>query len=308
VTASRVRFVVGMSRCGITPLCRALNQHPELAVFGESRFFGRCWVDPASPRGYERAQLDAILRVLVQFRWRATVGEGPGSLTLSLHGFRALLREVFAEVEPPISPAALFTAIAARVADTEGKRYALEKTPHHLNWVDRIVEHLPDSRFVVLLCDPYAFARFHRRDDPLYHPITCAILWRRYMRSFEHVERRHPDRIVVVEANALASGRGLDRVQRFLGVEEHDLPAPPGLAVVFTRTGDEAEAAETFWVNAICGRLLRRHGYTRRPTPFGVRPILGPLVSLPRWSRRSLPRARGPNFGSTRYLLNWLRP
>ncbi len=311
VTTGRVHFVVGMARCGITPLSRCLNLHPDVAVFGESRFFGRCWVEPETASGYGAAQLERITRVLRQFRWTATVGDEPGCLrNLSLDGMRDLVAETFARARAPIAPGRVFVALAEGVADAEGKRYAFEKTPHHLNWTPRIVGHVPGARFVVLLCDPYAFARFHREQDAPYHPVAAAFLWRGYMRSYERAARRYPDRLVVVDAAELARNgtRELERVQRFFGLELHDLSAPLAPLSSFFAAGPEPDPDDVFWLNLLGGRLMRRHGYARRSTPHAAGYVARSLVSLPRWCIDALPRARGPDIGPVRYLLTWLRP
>ena len=313
MTTDRVHFIVGMSRCGITPLSRCLNLHPQVAVFGESRFFGRCYVEPETARGYSSEQLSRLERVLRQFEWAATVGEEPGCLrNLSLEGFRELLAATFAQVPAPIPPGPLFATLAERIADVEGKWYVFEKTPHHLNWVDRIVENVPGARFVVLLCDPYAFARLHREEDALYHPVGAAILWRGYMRSYERAAARYDDRIVVVDAGELArDGTGtLERVQGFFGLAPHDLSTPlvPFSRAFLAGADGEVDSVETFWINLLCGRLMRRHGYERRRTPVEPRRLAGSLVSFPGWCVRAYPWARGKGTGPTRYVMRWLRP
>jgi len=312
VTAGRVHFIVGMSLSGITPLSRCLNLHPDVAVFGESRFFGRCYVEPSLAAGYDAAELGRILRVLRQFRWRATVGDEPGCLRkVSLVQFRRLLEETFSRAKTPIPPGALFTMLAERVADAEGKRYAFEKTPHHLNWVDRIVRHLPASRFVVFRCEPYAFARFHHAQGALYHPLATALLWRGYMRSYERAARRYPDRIVVVDASELVRDgtAALNRVQQFFGLELLDLSGPLApFSSEFAASVARADPADVFWINLLCGRLMRRHGYARTWASLAARPILASLLSLPGWCIRALPWFKGTSGSVHSYLAHWLKP
>lgn len=312
MTAGRVHFVVGMSRCGITPLSRCLNLHPNIAVFGESRFFGRCYVEPETAAGYNTAQLRSILRVLRQFRWTATVGDERGCLqNVSLEKFRGLIEETFSHVQTPIPPGLLFTTLAERIAAAEGKEYAFEKTPHHLNWLDRIVEQVPGARFVVILCEPYAFASFQRDENALYHPLATALLWRGYMRSYERAVRRYADRIVVVDAAELArdGASALARVQQFFGLELRDLSAP--LASFSSELEDrarEVDPVDIFWLNLLCGRLMRRHGYRRIWARLALRRLLGSFLSLPAWCMRALPQFKRTSGSISTYLLRWLRP
>lgn len=312
MTAGRVHFVVGMSRCGITPLCRCLNLQPEIAVFGESRFFGRCYVEPETAAGYSAAQLESILRVLRQFRWTATVGDEPGCLqNVSLERFRVLIEETFARAQAPIPPGVLFTTLAGRIAAAEGKEHAFEKTPHHLNWLDRILEHVPSARFVVFLCEPYVFASFHREQDVLHHPLATALLWRGYLRSYERAVRRYPDRIVVVDAAELArdGASALARVQQFFGLEPLDLSKPLApFSREFEARAQEVDAVDIFWLNLLCARLMRRHGYRRSWAPLAPRRLLASFLSLPRWLMRALPQLKGTSGSISMYLLHWLRP
>ena len=311
MTDGRINFIVGMSRSGITPLSRALNSHPAVAVFGESRFFGRCFVEPAAAAGYTQEQLDRIERTLRNFNWEATVGSEVGCLRdVTLEGMRALIAETFAELEPPSSPGTVFTSLAQRLAGAEGKQYVFEKTPHHLNWLDRIVEHVPDARFVVLLCDPYAFSRFHRAQNASYNSLATALLWRGYIRAYERARRRFPHRLVVVDTTELArdGASALERVQRFFDLERHDLTAPLGGLAAFLEREEEIGAADVFWMNALCGRLMTSHGYARRRTERSRGAALRPLVTLPGWYRRGAVWGRRSRLSTARYLLRWLRP
>jgi hypothetical protein len=312
MTAGGVHFIVGMSRCGITPLSRCLNLHPVIAAFGESRFFGRYYVQPETAAGYSTAQLGRILRLLRQFRWTATVGDEPGCLqNVSLERFRFLIEETFSSAQAPIPPGVLFTTLAGRIAAAEGKELALEKTPHHLNWLDRVVRHVPDARFVVFLCEPYAFASFHRDQDAVYHPLATALLWRGYLRSYERALWRHGDRIVVVDAAELArdGASALARVQRFFGLEPRDLSEPLApFSREFQARSREVDAVDIFWLNVLCGRLMRRHGYRRTWAPLAPSRLLGSFLSLPVWCMRVLPQLKGTSGSISTYLLHWLRP
>jgi len=63
--AVRVDFLLGMARSGTTWLGRTLAEHPEVAVFGESSFFGRLYVPPGPDGMYgdrELARVRAIQR------------------------------------------------------------------------------------------------------------------------------------------------------------------------------------------------------------------------------------------------------
>lgn len=311
MTPQRVHFVVGVSRCGITPLSRCLNTHPDIAVFGESRFWGRCYVEPETAAGYSRGQVDQITETLVRHEWGATLGGGPGCLAnLTLESWRSLLASTLADLETPVPPGSLFLALAEALAAAEDKTLVLEKTPHHLNWLDRIGSHLPESRFVVLVADPYIFARQQSRQEPPFHPIATALLWRGYLRAYERALERHDDRLVTVDCSELVErpGDALERIQRFLGVRVHDLAGPlEGGGFLPGGHRRDCLAEETFWLNVLAGRLVERHGYERRPTPLTPWPVLRSLASVVPWSARMLPLLRERRY-SAPYLRRWLAP
>lgn len=309
--AESVHFIVGMSRCGITPLARCLNSHSQIAAFGESRFWGRQYVKPRSSAGYGDEELGVIRRRLLAFRWTATIGAEPGCLRLSLAEFHSLLVEVLSQATPPVRPGELFRAIAKRIAVAEGKTLVVEKTPNHLTAVDRILGELPRAFFVVLLCDPYVFVRCHRESGAIDHPLAAAILWRGYLRAFERARRKHPDRLVVVRLEELASSPQLvlDRVQRRLGLPVEDISAPlshpTSKLPSVTRNG--TRGAELFWVNAVAGRVMKRHGYEPITAPFAPLAVAQSLLTLGPWMVVLLRDYGGKRLRRLPGLLQWIR-
>jgi hypothetical protein len=306
-----VHFLVGMSRCGITPIARCLNSHSQIAVFGESRFWGRQYVKPKNSAGYGDQELAVIRSRLLAFRWRATVGAGPGCLRLSLPELRSLLAEVFAEARPPVRPGELFRTIAERIGAAEGKTLILEKTPNHLAAVHRIVAELPQASFVVLLCDPYVFVRCHRENGVIDHPLAAAILWRGYVRAYERARRKHPERLVVVRLEELAASpqEVLERVQRRLRVPVEDITAslryPGSQLPSVARHG--ARGAELFWVNFVAGRIMKRHGYEPVTAPFAPLAVGRSLLTLGPWMVVLVRDYGGKRLRRLPGLLQWIR-
>ena len=311
-----------MARSGTTWLGRVLAHHPDLAVFGETSFFGRLQVPPRPDGLYGPAELREVVRVQQERDWRSTTRDTEDVLRAD---YDDLVREALAGAPETISPVEAFRRIALAVASSEGKPRVIEKTPHHVHWLPQLARAFPDARFILTIRDPYEFVTSHvnlgnrlgsRRqrtlDGTWRHPLVAALAWRGYMLSSERAVSVCPTRIVVVETQELRTDphAALDRIQAFLGLERGELPhelAPvnssfePG-----ERPGPRAD--HVFWLQLVAGGLLRRHGY-RRP---GVQPdplrVAASLLTAPLYLVMTAWRlpfgVRGP-FGD--YLLRWLR-
>ncbi len=116
------RFIVGMSRAGTTWLGKCLNEHPEVAVFGETSFCGRWYVTPNEDGTYHREQIEAIIQRLKRNGTcvQAFSGEGPGTLkTLNRSNVGDFLDRVFLEIPESLKPVDLFLQLGQAIAESE---------------------------------------------------------------------------------------------------------------------------------------------------------------------------------------------
>ncbi len=321
----RVDFIVGTARSGTTWLGRALASHPDVAVFGESSFFGRLYVEPQPDGTYGDAELERLRRIQREQEWRRTTGDASSCLrNTRSEDYAALVDAAFRDVQAPLDPAGAFRTLAGAIARSEGKPRALEKTPHHVHWLERPATSFPDARFVLLTRDPYGFMlslkhlgdRIERRsrralDRPWRHPLISALAWRSYMRSAERALERYGDRILVVDHRDLRQrpGEVLAAVQAFLDLEVRELvPGMLGRNSSF-RVGPRPApgAADVFWMNLVAGRVMRRHGYRRERVPMRPLPILASFVTLPVCVAAAAAEVPWMVPGSLRsYLAGWL--
>jgi sulfotransferase family protein len=317
----RVDFLMGMARSGTTWIGRVLSHHPELAVFGETSFFGRLQVPPRRDGLYGRRELRAVLRTQSRRDWRTTTLDTEEVLVRS---YGELVAEALGDLEAPIAPAEVFLGIAAAVARSEGKPRVLEKTPHHVHWLPVIAERLPESRFVLAVRDPYEFVvslrnlgnRLEGRASRLLdaswrHPLLNALAWRAYMRSTERALSRYPDRILVVRTEDLRSDPRavVDRIQTFLGLEPGELPVniPPLNSSFAGGASGQLGADDLFWLRLVAGRTLRGHGY--RPPAVASAPFrtLASVLTAPVYLATTAARLPGMVRGSLMdYLARWL--
>ncbi len=325
--AQPARFIVGMPRAATTWLCKCFNERPDTAAFGESMFFGRRYVEPQAGGGYSDQQVQMLLTRYSEGACLQSVrGDGPGALKrVSRDNLAQVLERAFTNLPDTPTPAQAYQCIADAIAHAEGKSVAVEKTPHHLNWLDRIFEAFPEARIVVLLREPYAFmlsykhqgdrkATDHRkRLERLYHPMACALIWRASMRSALAAQAHHGEQILFVEHERIKSDANavLDEVQRFFQFEPMDLASrvPPDNTSFPNQKRPELKPADVFWMNLICGRVMARAGYVRRRVPFDPLGIAWSILRLPLWGIGCLLTLRRIVDGSlTTYIMRWFRP
>ncbi len=322
------RFIVGMSRSGTTWVGKSMNRHPEVAVFGETQFWGKNFVSPGPEGRYQGESLERLRQVLSSNPLDTTIGaDGPGFMSrIQRSDIPALVDGALNSPADGIVPAEAFRALGNRIAADESKKYWIEKTSRHVNWADRILEGMPDARFVTTIREPYSFMLSYKhqadRGTPerrlafsrRYHPLGCAILWRTYIRAALRLARRCPEQVLLVRLAEIQREpeRVLERVQDFLLLtrEPNLEPLPQGENTSFrNRERPELPSAERFWVNLIASKEIAEAGFERQAVGGGWLDILKSVVTLPLWAIRAYTDLDGRTEGSTfQYILRWLRP
>jgi len=291
----RLDFIVGLPRSGSTWLSYALGRHPDVAVFGETSFFGRLFVPPRADGTYGRRELERVRTRQHARGWQETTGDSPpGLVGTSAAPYPALVDDVFGRIRPPVRPAEVLSAIASEVARREGKARVVEKTPHHVHWLPRLASSYPDARFVVTFRDPYEFAasflglgrRLPTRvaralDLPWRHPLVAALFWRSYAFAVERALARYPDRTLLVRLEEIRDRprEVLASVQAFLEVQPLDLAGAEGANSSFAGgVRCPPDGVAVAWMNAVSGRAICRTGYEQRRAkpslPYAVLSLL----------------------------------
>lgn len=315
------RFIVGMSRAATTWIGKCLCEHTQVASFGENGFWGKRFIEPESPAGYSRAQIDRILAQQSDGRMvNAFVGTGPGTLRhVTRENIGDLLREEYASLGAPVPPGELFRASQRAIARAEHKRYAIDKTPQNLYWIARISEQMPEARFVVMVREPYGFMLSYKHQgdrkpdaikrefERLYHPIACALVWRAYARSSLAAQAHHGQRVLTIRYEEVRKDPEgvLERAQQHFG-----LPVEPiGQRVPRDNTSfpkgerPTLPASHHAWMNLICGRLIRSHGFEFRRSGANPLAVAWHLISLPFWLVRNVgPFKRAMNMSLLGYV------
>jgi len=318
-------IIAGMSRGGTTWTGKCLNEHSQVAVFGESLFWGRGYLPPSADGRYNPEQTRIVLEAL-RTGFKQFVGEGPGHLKrVTLDHGAEIVAAVAAQLPERPTPCDIFVAFGSEIARREGKARFVEKTPHSILWIDRIIAQAPDLRMLVLVRNPYDFMISYKHQGDrkpsevrqlfheVYHPLGCAVVWRGYARAALKSRKVYPDQTLLVSFEELtaAGSDSMSRLQEFFG-----LPIEPVHELVPTDNTSfpdgkrpELSAADLFWMNLIARRWIRTLGYETRPTPLRPLQIIGSMFTLVPWAWRSYRHLASTRRDSTvRYLLNWIRP
>jgi Sulfotransferase family len=291
-------FILGMPRSGSTWLGRALGSHPDVAVFGETCFYGRLYVPPRPDGSYGAEELEKVRRIQRERDWEATTSDPHGGDPPWRPGeFAALVDDAIGGLRPPQAPQDVLAAIATGVAARESKPRVIEKTPQHVHWLPRLVAGFPDARFILTLRDPYdymaSYQRLGRRLDGRLrrlldlswrHPLIAALFWRSYSISIERALARYPDRTLLVRAEDARDrpAEVLGGVQSFLGLPEADLSSAEGLNSSFREGEPRAlRGTDVLWMNLVAGRAMRKSGYERRKQKAGILTTAISIVTAP---------------------------
>ena len=179
-------------------------------------------------------------------------------------------------IDVPCSPRDLFRTITDTVLSLTGRRFWVEKTPHHMMHLDRILEHLPESRFVVMVRDPAAFLQsykqqgdrkppeFRRRFHRLYHPAVACTVTKRTYEAAQHASRREGVLLVKLEVLVADPETWLLRGRQHLGL-------PVSTASSFTQDNSSfadgaveqrpLSSAERAWLRTLAGPPAAALGY-----------------------------------------------
>lgn len=312
-------FVTGMSRSGTRWLTECLNDHPEVVAFGETSFWGRRFVAPSlGGTRYSKADLELL-------RSRQIAGGRTTEPSKRLVGKKGISWQVitrFLNENVSPTPREVFDAIAGELAQAEGKTFAVEKTPHHINFIDRILRWYPEARFIVMLRDPYSFMLSYkhqgdRRPDEqrqafqrMYHPFGCALVYRGYARSIARAMALHPDRCLRVRFEELESqpNEVLLKVQQFLGLSPAPLLRPAVNTSFPLGERPPLAPADLFWMNTIARSQLRALQIPPKPAPDALPDVVQSLTRLPLWALhvgQSMFEKQG--WSAVGYLKRWLR-
>ncbi|MEB3214730.1 MAG: sulfotransferase [Nostocales cyanobacterium 94392] len=318
------RFIVGMSRAGTTWLGKCLNEHPDTAVFGESLYWGRAYVEPQKDDTYSLEQVDSILSRLIQKGCEAFLGKGNGNLKkITRNNLNHIIQTGFYDTEFVPTPVSVYKKICQTISEAEGKKESIEKTPHHINWIDKIIRAMPNSLFVVMVRDPYGFMLSYkhqgdRLQEPLrtkfkrlYHPLICSLLWRGYIRATMYAIRCYPQNTLVIRTKDMKNNPEsvLHEVQNFFllnPVPNLANKIPPDNSSFPIGEPPSLKSEDIFWINLVAGKEISEFGFKKQVATIEPLGIFFSIFHLPIWILINFIHLKNETSGSVfQYLIRW---
>lgn len=318
-------FIVGMARSGTVWTSQTISSSKKFGVIGESLFWGRNYVYPDDGEYYKE---DTANRVMIEFIKNASVVPKKNlSSDFDRDKFDRDVKEFLVGNFDPAAnrytPKDIFDIGMSIFSNVMNKPEIIEKTPHHLLWVDRICESYPNARFIVTIRDPYECMLSYKHQSDrmvgkekekislLYHPAIYPIIWRASYLVAKQVMKNYEDRILIVknediQSNQIATAR---RIEGFLGLEEGDLTPRERLNSSFETTEKpNLSSADVFWMNLIAGDLVIDYRGSKLDVGYEVGCILLSFLMLPISVFRALRvRMKDSNINIFSYSVHWLK-
>jgi len=201
-------FIVGSPRSGTSLLRNLLNRHPNLAICGETRFYGDV---------YKRRRAFGVLdnpenrqRLVRHYLDTTRLGK--------LGVDRAVLEERL--LRDATSYQALLRCILEQYAESQGKVRYGEKTPHHAFFAKTLGEWFPGAAIIHLVRDPRdVVASLQRMPWAPNSIVDNAWMWRLFNRAARSVHHSPGYLMVHYENLAAEPGQELARICTHVGEE-----------------------------------------------------------------------------------------
>lgn len=327
--APQVAFIVGMARAGTTWMMNSLNMHPEIVAFGETAYFGANWHEPDLNGEYGTEHLRKVKAYLKQVNMHTCYeGEEGGIVGLTPDTQARIVEKAFDELPSGVTPGQVFLKFASAIQGISGKALVVEKTPHHINWIDRILTSFPEAKFICMLRDPYEFMLSYKHQpgtseesrryfERIYHPLGAAVVARGYYKAADKLEKLPNQQRMFVRMEDIREDPKdvMCRAIKFLGhsVPASYAPSSQRLSSFNRRNAMSAshnhrlETEDIYWMNLIAGSEIRASGYnllTQKTNPLR---IFTSYAQLPFWGIGTMQRFRR-RIGRSwiKYLLRWV--
>lgn len=322
-TNTRYRFILGMPRAGTKALMRALNSDPRVGSFGETLYWGRHWVEPDEHGALSREKIEKIANHIDGNHLQPEGGEG--MITEDGIGLSHKAAEAVRACEPGMNPGEVFEQMSIRIMEETGRTYWVEKTPHHLQHLDRMIRFMPGLKALVMLRDPAAFLlsykhqgdrkpeeirkKFHR----LYHPALACLVGRKTYQSAAAALKRWPESVMVMRLEDLSS-----KPEEWMPRIRQHLVLPADGPAVYRRDNSSFEhqpeserrlsPVETTWLRLILGSDAKALGFELPKRRFVPLRMLGSGLSIFIWAIRNWTTLTKIDQGGIRGLIRrWVR-
>jgi len=317
---SKHLFITGMSRSGTTWISDRLNSLNKVIVIGETAFWGRLYLEPEDRKAYSEKEASIAFDSLCERADRI----GLNYKRLNVEELQKEKEKVLGSLRYPVTPCCLYDAFIDTVNAVEGTEACIEKTPHHINWIDRIIESCPESRIIVMKREPYGFMLSYKHQGDRkpertrkafkrrYHPAACAIVWRGYMRSIRKYSERYPDSLLVIDNEEIAKDpvHTVKKSAEFLNipVEGELISATDRINSSFQQgSRKKLSGADVFWMNLLAAKEIVYYGIREQKVSYDIS-VVKSFLDLPAWAVINMIDMKRIVKGSLfKYLMNWMK-
>lgn len=308
-----IAFICGMSRSGTTWLKRCLDNHPSIAAFGETGFWGKHYISGVDE--YTPEQAEQVLSKMQGINCRSMEAKGvnPGAIP-------KYIKQEIVENRYSCKPAHIFNWMCRSLSRFTNKKFIVEKTPHHINWVGRINEKYRKVKFILMFRNAYEFMLSYKHQgdrmeksvekkfNELYHPLGCSYVYKKYTSSILRTAKEDKSLLVKLESVKNRPREVLVEVQKFLEVEVVEGVEIPRQNTSFPQDDPpELDNIDHFWMNLVAGSEMKKTGQRISQRSPSVRKILNSLLTIPVWFYRTAKHLSGYQMSSAwRYLSRWV--
>lgn len=314
-------IIVGMSRGGTTWMSSCLSRHSNLAVFGESLYFGRRYLQPEYDGKYSSDQIEDIKNRL---KIKGILRHGVGNFQNLTQDNVGQILDIALPGRERLNPGQVFHRICSAIAKKENKPWVIEKTPHHINSIELILKFFPRLNIIAMSREPYGFMLSYKhqldrqRIDPgqkasrqkMYHPIGCALVWRRYANRIEQIQQKYPNQIFCVDLSEIKSDpdKVLEDVQKFLKLPiEKTLELPQVNTSFPLGKRPELKNSDYFWLSLIAGKILKKYPKPKERKSKEILSVIKSVIAIPFWALTVIKNMEKETNGNVlAYLFNWI--
>ena len=151
------------------------------------------------------------------------------------------------------------------------KHLFIEKTPHHIQYTERILTFYPEAKFICLIRDPYEWLLSYKYQGSqkanmavrkvfrrIYHPLFASLIYRR---SVKEILRISPEKNVLVVSNEkLNDAETTNKILAFIGVQNEKISLEPKNSSFVNLKKPELSPTDIFWINSVCKKVILKGG------------------------------------------------
>ncbi len=280
--------VIGLPRSGSTLATAILNQSSTHYVLNDAYFLqeidkSQSWDGFATPDDAHALRAQLVNRIVL----RSAVHSAQtiaNSSPMPEQALENLLANLAGDRPATASWGEMMSSILGRAAEAAGKAAWGWNTPQDIYHIDRILEAFPNTRFIVVMRNPFDVLRsFHYRPNKTarnrYHPAAQARAWKKAIEIFEKKKRQFPDQIMLIRYEDIAKNTAgeIVRINDFIGADiPHNLDISElGSNSSFSansnqdkQAGNNISKVEEWLADIFIGNARNRYGYTEPQKKF----------------------------------------